>query len=102
MMRIKEVEYIKEYKLKLFFNNSKSKVVDLEEIVKKGKGMFSPLKNLEYFKQVLVDSDGITICWPNGADLSPDVLYEMGKDVEKTKKKHLPKQKHIAPSAKKP
>ena len=86
-MRIKEVEYVREHKLKLLFNDNKIKIVDLEEIVKKGKGMFLPLKKLEYFKQVSIDNDGITICWPNGADLSPDVLYDIGKDVGMAKKK---------------
>lgn len=97
-MRIKKVEYIEEHKLKLLFNDDKIKIVDLEEIVKKGKGMFLPLKKLEYFKQVAVDNDGITICWPNGADLSPDVLYEMGKDVKTTDKKSLQKRKNKTPS----
>jgi hypothetical protein len=85
-MRIKKVEYIEEFKLKILFNDNKTKIVDLEEIVKKGRGMFLPLKKLTYFSQVAVDNDNITICWPNGADLSPDVLYEMGEDIQKEKK----------------
>lgn len=89
-MRVKKVEFIKDYKLKLFFNDNKIKIVDLEQIVTNGKGMFIPLKKSEYFKQVFVDIDQITICWPNGADLSPDVLYEIGKDVEVTKKQTQP------------
>jgi len=81
-MRINKVEYLEEYQLKLVFNDEKVKIVDLEEIVKKGRGMFLPLKDLKYFKQVAVDDDNITICWPNGADLCPDVLYEIGKDIQ--------------------
>ncbi len=37
--------------------------------------MFEPLKNAEYFAQVTVDEFG-AVCWPNGADLAPDALYE--------------------------
>ena len=50
--------------------------------------MYEPLKDTDYFKQVFVDNDYITIQWPNGADFSPDRLYEMGKEVkaEPTKK----------------
>jgi hypothetical protein len=33
--------------------------------------------------------DEITICWPNGLDFSPDVLYEVGKNIEKKTKKIL-------------
>lgn len=96
-MRVKKVEYIEGHKLKILFNDNKTKMVDLEEVVKKGKGMFLPLKKLEYFKQVTVDNDGITICWPNGADLCPDVLYEMGSNVKAVAKKSSPKQKNSTP-----
>jgi len=36
--------------------------------------MFEPLKNTEYFSQVRIDEYGV-VCWPNGADLASDVLY---------------------------
>jgi hypothetical protein len=41
------------------------------------RGVFAPLKDLTYFRQVRVDSDLGTITWPNGADLDPDVLYSL-------------------------
>ena len=41
-MRIRKVEYLEEHKLKLLFNDNKTKIVNLEEIVRKGKGMFIP------------------------------------------------------------
>jgi hypothetical protein len=34
------------------------------------------------FKKVRVDDSQYTICWPNGADFCPDVLYESGEEVE--------------------
>ena len=97
-MRIKKVEFIKDFELKILFNDNKTKIVDLKEIVKKGKGMFLPLKKPEYFKLASVDSDGITICWPNGADLSPDVLYEMGVEVKDSAKK-TSRKKAVRPSS---
>lgn len=52
------------------------------------------MRGIETFKKIaFVDSDGITICWPNGADLSPDILYEMGAEVKKSVKKSVPKKK---------
>jgi hypothetical protein len=88
-MRIIRVEYIDDYKLKLTFSNKKIKIVDLAEKVKNAKGIFLPLKNLEFFKKVAVDDCQLSIFWPNGTDICPDVLYEMGNfiPVRKTARK---------------
>jgi len=37
--------------------------------------MFEPLRDPHLFAQVAVDEFG-AICWPNGADLAPDAIYE--------------------------
>lgn len=86
-MRVKQVEYIKDYKLKLVFSDKTIKIVDLENMVKKSSGIFSPLKDLDYFKKVTLDDCQLSICWPNGADICPDILYEM--ETNKPKKKPL-------------
>lgn len=85
-MRIKKVTYICDYKLEIQFNNGETKIVDLEEKIRNSKGIFSPLKKREYFSKVMLDDCSLSICWANGADICPDVLYEMGKDVVKNKK----------------
>lgn len=82
-MRIVQVEYLSGYKLKLTFANQETKIVDLAEKVKNAKGIFLPLKDLEYFKKVAVDDCEVSIFWPNGADICPDVLYQMGSSVPK-------------------
>src|ERR1700722_1953082 len=86
MMRIRQVEYIRDYKLKLKFSDQSIKIVDLENLINKSKGIFLPLKDLNYFKQVDLDDCQLSICWPNGADICPDILYEIGKDVQEKKK----------------
>lgn len=82
-MRVKKVEYLKDYKLKLLFSDKKVKIVDLEPYL--DRRIFLPLKDIEYFKKVSLDDEQypISICWPNGADFSPDLLYEMGEDFKK-------------------
>jgi hypothetical protein len=75
---VRKVQYLEDYKLELHFDDRSVKIVDLENMVKKAKNMFLPLKSMDYFKQV--KCDGITISWPNGVDLCPDVLYKMGKE----------------------
>ncbi len=37
--------------------------------------VFEPLRDTKLFDQVYVDPFG-AICWPNGADLAPDALYD--------------------------
>jgi len=97
-MRVKAVEYVKDYKLKLLFKDKKTKIVDLENMVKESSGIFSPLKDIDYFKQVTLDDCQLSICWPNGADICPDVLYKMGKDVKAIAKKTPRNRKIKTPS----
>lgn len=86
LRRVKKVEYIGEYKLKLQFDNGKIKIVDLEGMLKNEKNMFLQLININYFKKV--ECDGYSICWPNGIDFCPDLLYKAGEDIiQKQKRK---------------
>ena len=83
--RIKKVQYLEGYSLKLLFDDGKSKMVDLADIVGRGQNLIAQLKDIEYFKKV--KCDGFSVVWPNGIDLCPDVLYKMGKDIPAEKKK---------------
>ena len=40
--------------------------------------VFQPLRDVDYFRTVLVNQDIQTIVWDNDADFSPDFLYEIG------------------------
>lgn len=77
---VKSVTYVSEYKLLLSFEDSSARLVDLEAHL--DGEIFEPLKDINYFKTVRVNPDLDTIVWDNGADMSPDLLYEMGKPVE--------------------
>jgi hypothetical protein len=54
-------------------------------LIKKGSFYFEPLKDIDFFKKVSLDDEKypLSICWPNDADICPDVLYEMGVEVGK-------------------
>lgn len=95
MKTVKAVEYINGYRLKLLFDDNKTKIVDLTDVVKKGGYYFKPLQNIEVFKQVSLDDEEYpsSIRWPNGADICPDVLYKMGKEVKANAKKSSQKPK---------
>ncbi|MGB8319916.1 MAG: hypothetical protein WCE54_17420, partial [Ignavibacteriaceae bacterium] len=49
--------------------------------------MFEPLKDKNVFMQFKVDDVLKTIVWPNGADLAPYSLYEIGKQITPDKRK---------------
>jgi hypothetical protein len=74
---VKDVEYLSDYKLLVLFENNVKKIIDLENYLE-GE-IFEPLKDKDYFKTVKVDNNIDTIVWDNGADLSPDFLYEIGE-----------------------
>ncbi len=79
-LHVTEVTYLKEYQLRLTFDNDIIKDVDLKEELY-GE-IFEPLKEVEFFKQVAINPDTNTIEWPNGADFAPEFLYEVGQEIE--------------------
>lgn len=77
MVRIKEVEPVRGYSVRLGFTDGTAKTVDLEPYLEGP--IFEPIRNdRELFEAVCVDPELGTIVWPNGADLDPDVLYANG------------------------
>lgn len=95
MKKVSSIKYLHNYSLQILFNDGKTKIVDFDSLIDKGGYYFGPLKDVKLFKKVSLDEFNYTICWPNGADLSPDILYEIGKEpVVQTKKhtsRHTPK-----------
>ncbi len=67
--------------LDLTFENGVHGIVEIDRIVKKYTGVFEPLLQDDYFKQVSVNAELGTIVWPNGADLCPDVLYSQAAGI---------------------
>lgn len=84
MHTIKSLKYIDNYRLKLTFEDSKVKIIDLKNELY-GE-IFEPLKDIGFFRQAYVDADLETVSWPNGADLCPDFLYakavETGQNID--------------------
>ena len=78
LIEVKQVECLDGYKLKLLFDNGVKKVVDLEKEMYRE--VFEPLRDINLFRQVRVDPEIGTICWPNNADFAADTLYEIGVD----------------------
>ena len=76
---VTEVDPIGEYRLRLTFDDGSQGVIDLESRL--WGPMFDSLRDPDVFARVRVDPDAGTIVWPNGADLSPEMLY---REVERS------------------
>ena len=74
-LEVAQAEYLDNYRIKLLFNNGKTKTVDLQNEL--NGDVYMPLLQLDYFKQFQVKYN--TIEWANGADYAPEYLYEIGK-----------------------
>jgi hypothetical protein len=48
--------------------------VDLSYLLDYG-GVFEPLQDPSYYRQLRADSEAGTIVWPNEADIAPETLY---------------------------
>jgi len=76
---VRKVVHVAGYKLILTFEDDMERLVDLEPHLE-GE-VFEPLRDIGYFKTVKLHTDLDTIVWENGADLSPDFLYEIGVPI---------------------
>ena len=68
-----EAKIIKDYIIEVVFDDLKKGIIDLRKYL--GKGIFKGLLDKKKFRQMKVDAELGTICWPNGADIAPDRLY---------------------------
>lgn len=75
MLKVIDVEFVKNYELLITFNDGVRKIADLKPYLT-GE-VFGELMDPEQFVQYGLT--GYTIEWANGADLAPEFLYDIGK-----------------------
>jgi hypothetical protein len=71
--QVVSVHALDNYRLEVVFDDGTSGVVGLEDRL--FGVVFEPLRDPTLFGTAFVDEFG-AVCWPNGADLAPDALYE--------------------------
>jgi hypothetical protein len=76
---VKHAAYLGQHRIAVTFEDDVVKIVDMRSHLV-GE-IFEPLKADSFFAQFVVNSDTDTLEWPNGADVSPDWLYEVGVDA---------------------
>ena len=72
MKEIVDVKVIKNYKLKLTFNDGVSGIIDLSDLV--AEGVFSVWEDKQLFRNVKIGTAGELI-WDGCVELCPDALY---------------------------
>lgn len=75
--RVKSVSYLDGYRLQLRFTDQSEGVIDFQQNIVGRGGVFQPLEDIEFFKQVAVDPVAGTLVWPNDVDFCPDGLYQL-------------------------
>ena len=73
MCRVVFVQPLSNYRLRVVFQDGVEGEMDLSDRL--FGPMFEPLRCPDFFSRAFIDDFGV-VCWPNGADLAPDALYE--------------------------
>ena len=68
-------EYRGEYRIRLAFNDGLEATVDFARWL--DGPIFEALKDRVYFARFFID--GVTVAWPNGADIAPETPYREAK-----------------------
>jgi hypothetical protein len=82
-MKLRQVIAVKtepDWKLDVTFSDGTRGIVSINDRLLGP--VFEPLKDPALFSQAAIDEFG-AICWPNGADLAPDALYEKLKTTSR-------------------
>jgi len=79
MHNIMSVEVPEPYVVRLVFDDGLEKTIDLHPLLYGP--VFEPLLDSAEFAKVQVDPVLGTIVWPNGADFSPEFLYDYSPEV---------------------
>jgi hypothetical protein len=82
MHRARSVIPLGDYCLQVTFENGLAGTVSMRDRL--FGPVFEPLRDESIFRLAFIDEFGV-VCWPNGADLAPDALYDR---VASTK--HIP------------
>jgi hypothetical protein len=80
---VTEARVLDAYRLELHFSDGVRGAVDLSPRILGRGGVFRPLEDPQFFRQVRVDPELGTIVWPNDADFCPDLLcrWALGEPV---------------------
>ena len=74
------VEIVEPYTLRVEFADNTEQIINLQPVL--AGELYGPLRDLQLFNQVTVDSEVKTLVWPNGADFDPATLHDWPEHKE--------------------
>ena len=86
LLDVVRVDPLPGFNLRLTFENGEIRRFNAAPFLSRAGGVFIPLRKMAVFRQAFVANG--TVCWPNGADLDPEVLYEQSVLVESDGDEH--------------
>ena len=73
---VTDIQILDNYKLRLTFDDGKSGVLDCKPFIEKG-GVFSKLRDPEFFKRVHIHNELGVLTWDNEIDIAPETVYSI-------------------------
>lgn len=73
-----DIQILPEYKIKVTLSNGKTGIFDVTPYL--DRGVFTELKNYDYFKRAWIEYG--TIVWPHEQDFSPETIEIKMKEAE--------------------
>ena len=78
--RVRRFRIIAPYTLRVGFDDDTEQVIDFQPVL--AGELYSPLRELSLFNQVVIDPEVYTLVWPNGADFDPATLHDWPQNVD--------------------
>jgi hypothetical protein len=72
--RVRSFDIVAPYKIRVRFDDETEQTIDFQPVL--AGELYGPLRDLDLFNQVRIDSEVETLVWPNGADFDPATLHE--------------------------
>lgn len=72
--RVQSFQIAGPYTLRVKFEDGVEQLIDFQPVL--AGALFGPLRDVEVFNQVKLDSEVKTLVWPNGADFDPATLHD--------------------------